>query len=269
MKYLPITLTAIVTGFSLWWGLHSEEPQIREWDLVDRELPTMNIALLSDFHFSDPKDLKDLATIKRQMLNYDIDLVLFAGDFIGSPTLYRHITRKQIVQALEALAYPATSFAVLGNHDNWDSRTEWISAFSNSSIELVENRIATFNINKKTICIRGLGDYYSGYLSSTKILQGCDHKTITLTHDPAGLIEDSNTLGSISFAGHTHCGQIAFPFIGAPLVPTTAPKELQCGRFDRGYAGIVSGGLGTSILPVRFGPRTEPGWELVRIQHLK
>jgi predicted MPP superfamily phosphohydrolase len=40
---------------------------------------------------------------------------------------------------------------------------------------------------------------------------------------------------------------------------------MHCGIFNRGRIGIVSGGLGTSIIPLRFGPQTAPGWELVKI----
>ena len=253
---------------SLWLGLHTDPPEMREWDVTHQDLPAMNIAVLADFHFSDPEDLQNLAHIRRQMIGRDLDLVFFAGDFIGSTDLYRDVSRKQIVTALEALALPTLSFAVLGNHDNWDSRTEWINAFSQSSIDLIENRIAVITVNDVKVCIRGVGDTYSGHSLDVQIPLSCNEKVITLTHDPAGLIDANGEIGSVSFAGHTHCGQIAFPFIGAPIVPTNAPKQLHCGRFDLGYPGIVSGGLGSSIIPIRFGPRTQPGWELIRIQSL-
>ena len=118
------------------------------------------------------------------------------------------------------------------------------------------------------ICVRGLGDYYSGYYVSTDIPEDCGDNTLTLTHDPQGLLIEQRELETISFAGHTHCGQIAFPIIGAPVVPTSAPRATHCGRFDIGHIGITSGGLGTVIIPLRFGPKTQPGWELIQIQHL-
>ncbi len=268
MRYLFLSLITVMVSASIILGLHSKDPEMREWDLTHQELPMLTIALLSDFHFSDPEDLKRLAEIKRQMLNNDIDLVLFAGDFIGSTSIYENVSRGTIVRALEALAFPAPAFAVLGNHDNWDSRSAWIDAFSNSTIGLIDNSVAIITLNEVEVCIRGLGDYFSGHFSNTQIPEACGKRVITLTHDPAGLIEANEVMDSLGLAGHTHCGQVAFPLIGAPVVPTRAPKDLHCGRFDRGYPGIVSGGLGTSIVPVRFGPGTEPGWELIRIQSL-
>ena len=112
--------------------------------------------------------------------------------------------------------------AVLGNHDNWDSHEAWSDAFNNSSISLLENQVATVRVNGMDICIRGLGDFYSGYHAPTQIPRKCEGITLTLTHDPQGLLVETGELSTISFAGHTHCGQIAFPIIGAPIVPTSA-----------------------------------------------
>ena len=257
---------AVAGGLS---GLHLGSPTVREWDVAHPELPNLTIAVLADFHFSDPEDLKDLAAIKRQMMGQQIDLVLFAGDYIGSHSLYDSVSRETIVDALEALAFPAPAFAVLGNHDNWDSRASWVAAFEGSKISLIENTVAETRLQNVPVCLRGLGDYYSGHLKRVPIPDSCGDRTITLTHDPSGLLNRDSELDSLSFAGHTHCGQIAFPWIGAPVVPTRAPREMHCGRFDRGHVGVTSGGLGASIIPLRFGPDTEPGWELVRIQGIE
>ena len=158
---------------------------------------------------------------------------------------------------------------MLGNHDNWDSHEAWTRAFEGSSVKLIENQIAKIIFNGTEICVRGLGDVYSGLWAPTELPTECKTTAITLTHDPSGLLTLDGTVETLSFAGHTHCGQIAFPLIGAPLVPTQAPKEMHCGQFNRGESGIVSGGLGSSILPFRFGPSTEPGWELIGIEALK
>ena len=229
----------------------------------------MKVALFADFHFSSPSDLEVLSTLKRQMINENPDLVLFAGDYIGSHDLYENVSRETIVKSLEALAFPKPAFAVLGNHDNWDSNDKWTRAFEGSSVKLIENQIAKIIFNGTEICVRGLGDVYSGLWEPTELPTECKTTAITLTHDPSGLLTLDGTVETLSFAGHTHCGQIALPLIGAPLVPTRAPKEMHCGQFNRGESGIVSGGLGSSILPFRFGPSTEPGWELIVIEALK
>ena len=199
------------------------------------------------------------------MINENPDLILFAGDYIGSHDLYADVSRETIVKSLEALAYPRPAFAVLGNHDNWDSNDAWIQAFAGSTIKLIENRIDRVTLDGFEICIRGLGDIYSGHWKPTEVPAKCKNMVITLTHDPAGLLTPDGLIETLSFAGHTHCGQIAFPLIGPPIAPTRAPQDMHCGKFNRGEIGIVSGGLGSSILPLRFGPKTAPGWEIVLI----
>ena len=228
-------------------------------------MPALKIALFSDFHFSSAADLELLATLKRQLINEDPDIVLFAGDYIGSHAIYKTTSRATIVKSLGALAYPKPAFAVLGNHDNWDSNEAWHDAFDGSSIQLIDNDVVTATINETNLCIRGLGDIYSDRWEYVGIPENCQERAITLTHDPAGLLALTGNIETVSFAGHTHCGQIAFPLIGAPIVPTSAPKDMHCGLYTRGKTGLTSGGLGSSILPARFGPLTAPGWELISI----
>ena len=228
-------------------------------------MPSIRVALFADFHFSTPSDLEVLSTLKRQMIAENPDLVLFAGDYIGSHDLYDDVSRETVVKSLEALAFPKPAFAVLGNHDNWDSNEAWSDAFEGSSITLIENQVERISLNGQAICIRGLGDIYSGYWKGLEIPAKCEQRAITLTHDPAGLLTPNATVETLSFAGHTHCGQVAFPLIGAPIVPTRAPRDMHCGQFDREGKGVVSGGLGSSIIPLRFGPLTAPGWELIDI----
>jgi hypothetical protein len=59
---------------------------------------------------------------------------------------------------------------------------------------------------------------------------------------------------ALTLCGHTHGGQINLPLIGAPFAPTVrGVKPYVYGLYAEGTRQlIVSGGLGTSHLPVRF-----------------
>ena len=59
---------------------------------------------------------------------------------------------------------------------------------------------------------------------------------------------------ALTLCGHTHGGQVNLPIIGAPFVPTMrGVKRYVYGLYTEGARQmIVSGGLGTSHLPVRF-----------------
>jgi hypothetical protein len=63
---------------------------------------------------------------------------------------------------------------------------------------------------------------------------------------------------ALSIAGHTHGGQVRLPLLGRPVVPSKFGERYAAGPIaepdgERGRDFFVSTGLGTSILPVRFG----------------
>ena len=58
----------------------------------------------------------------------------------------------------------------------------------------------------------------------------------------------------LMLAGHTHCGQVALPFIGAVKTMSRHGKRYACGVIrERGRTLVVTAGLGTSGLPLRLG----------------
>lgn len=55
-------------------------------------------------------------------------------------------------------------------------------------------------------------------------------------------------------AGHTHGGQVSFPIIGAPVVPSEyGAKFARRVIKETDNLMIITKGIGTSILPIRFG----------------
>jgi uncharacterized protein len=68
---------------------------------------------------------------------------------------------------------------------------------------------------------------------------------------------------ALTLAGHTHGGQIRVPFIWPAFVPSKFGKCFAYGQVvEDGRHIIVSGGLGTSIIPARL--RVPP--EILRIE---
>ena len=59
---------------------------------------------------------------------------------------------------------------------------------------------------------------------------------------------------ALTLAGHTHGGQIRLPMIWPTLVPSHYGARFAYGHIvEAGRHMVVSGGLGTSIVPVRLG----------------
>ena len=238
--------------------------QVLEHSIVTDQGDSLSIALLSDFHFDDnPDSLRDLDSLLIEIRNRQPDLITLAGDYIKTRDKNPRGLIRKIVKQLSSFSEVAPTFAVLGNHDNWSGRTTWIEEFEASPIILIENKTSMLNKNP---CIRGGGDYSSGYYTTEAFYLDCtDSLKITLTHDPFAAFAGNHK--GIVLAGHTHCGQIHLPLIGAPWTPTKAPTEAQCGLFTtENMALVVSGGLGTSIVPFRFG--TEAHWNFLKITRI-
>jgi predicted MPP superfamily phosphohydrolase len=79
-----------------------------------------------------------------------------------------------------------------------------------------------------------------------------------LEHSPdvvpaiTGKILVSNDL-KLYLAGHTHGGQVWFPILGTPIVPSFHGQKYSYGHArDADLDIFVTSGIGTSILPIRF-----------------
>ena len=257
---IAITLCLLVTGW-LFIGETDQTIRVVNHDIAIEQNQNLRIALLADFHFSDdPGSFDYLESLLVEVSDRKPDLIALAGDYIVTREHNPKEHILEIVSRLSAFQDIAPTFAVLGNHDNWSGRSTWIEAFESSPITLIENDT---RITGKQTCLRGLGDHSSGYYSAIGWPGECNGSLkITLTHDPyASFVDDGE---GIFLAGHTHCGQIRLPLIGAPWTPTKAPPEAQCGLFSNDQMTlIVSGGLNTSLVPFRLG--TTPHWNFLTI----
>jgi uncharacterized protein len=74
-----------------------------------------------------------------------------------------------------------------------------------------------------------------------------------LTHDP-DVFPALGERPSLVLAGHTHGGQVCFPWIGCPIVPSIHGQRFVAGHVVEGGRHLfITSGVGTSIWPVRFG----------------
>ena len=108
-----------------------------------------------------------------------------------------------------------------------------------------------------------MGDYYTKRFRGIAFPESCSNSFwITLTHDPAGAFQIG--MEGLFISGHTHCGQISFPFIGPLWVPTEAPEEAHCGLYqDNMRTVFTTSGVGTTILPIRYGAQSN--WDRLSI----
>ncbi|MBI4872398.1 MAG: metallophosphoesterase [Candidatus Riflebacteria bacterium] len=77
---------------------------------------------------------------------------------------------------------------------------------------------------------------------------------ILLAHSPEVFYQAADRGVELTLAGHTHGGQVRFPFLGALYADTQrSGLAFVDGEYRRGPSVLhVSRGVGTSVLPIRF-----------------
>jgi predicted MPP superfamily phosphohydrolase len=220
--------------------------------------PPIRLALLSDIHVAGPDMPPErLARIVTQVNALEPDLVLIAGDLVSEKRFATHIyTPAEVVGPLGKLDARLGVVAVPGNHDHWFDLPGLAAELRKQRITLLANGAHRAG----PLVIGGLDDDYTGRadvaatLAAMERLQGAP---IVLSHSPDPFPELPRSL-SLMLAGHTHCGQIAYPWGGAPAHMSDYGDRYGCGRIDEeGKVLVVGSGLGTSLIPVRLFTRPE------------
>ena len=114
------------------------------------------------------------------------------------------------------------------------------------------------------LCIAGIGDLWEGNPNVEAALGGVrpDLPRLLLSHNPDAAemraIRNNAYRIDLMLSGHTHGGQVRLPGIGTPVVPSAFGQKYAAGLV-RGPACrvFISCGLGTTIMPIRFGQPPE------------
>lgn len=194
-----------------------------------------------------------LERIVAQVNTLEPDLVAIAGDLVSEKRVATHVySPEEIVAPLGALKARYGVALVPGNHDHW---FDWPGLSAElaryPSIAVLQNDAAEFG----PLAIGGVDDAFSGNddieatLKAMKPLRGA---RMVLTHSP-DIFPQVPVDINLVLAGHTHCGQIAYPWGGAPATMSEYGNLYACGVVEEnGKTLVTSGGLGTSLIPVRL-----------------
>lgn len=225
---------------------------------------SLSIAVLGDIHLQEGIGrLKAFRELLLEVKAAEPDLVLFVGDYINNPRengLPSH--RENIIETMK-LVDPVPRSIVLGNYESWSNADDWLTDFWRLHVDAMENGVTILETSKGPVCIRGLGDFFTGRFVYVDYPEDCKSiPKLTITHDPAGAFV--RQMKGLVIAGHTHCGQVSLPFIGPLWVPTEAPSFAHCGLHqDDEITLFVTSGVGTSILPLRLG--TQSQWDMLSL----
>jgi predicted MPP superfamily phosphohydrolase len=242
--------------FCYWTAV--QDPVVRHVRIPVKEWPggarPLRALLMSDIHVGGP-DMPPsrLARIVAQINALDPDIVLIAGDFVTDKRLAtRHYSHDEAVAPLTALRPRITTLAVMGNHDHWRDSGAAHRALARAGIRVLDNQA----VQAGPLAVGGLDDDFTDRAdipATMKALSRLKGPKLILSHSPdpfASLPADV----SVMAAGHTHCGQVALPFIGPLSTMSDYGTRYACGVIrEGGKTLVVSAGLGTSGIPLRLG----------------
>jgi len=226
----------------------------------------LRIAVIADLHAGGPNmTLKHVSRTVDRTNALMPDVVVLLGDYVAT---HRFVTERVPDAAWAAefarLTAPLGVWAILGNHDWWHDLDGVRAALAKVGIPVLENRALLLGEGKRRFWLAGLGDqlaYRLGHgtfrgvddLDATLAQVTTDDAVVLLVHEPDIFPRVPDRV-ALTLAGHTHGGQIRIPIIWPNLVPSHFGARFAYGHIvETGRHMVVSGGLGTSVVPVRLG----------------
>ncbi len=236
------------------------------WPVHSRPL---RLAVVADIHACDPwMPLARIEEIVSVTNGLEPDAILLLGDYLAGLRQFRTdiVPANEWGAALADLHAPLGVHAVLGNHDWWTDIASVRRAFDANRIPLMENDAVRLEpADGPAFWLAGLGDQLAhvlghGRYRGTDDLPGTlaripeDGAPIVLMAHEPDIFPTVPDRVSLTVSGHTHGGQVALPIIGRPIVPSSFGERYAYGHVNENNRNLViSGGLGCSVLPVRFG----------------
>jgi uncharacterized protein len=251
----------------------------------------LKLAIVADVHACDPwMSLARIRQIVARTNALNADAILLLGDYMAGDRMIKYSTRiphDDWAAELGLLKAPLGVHAVLGNHDWWEERAvqdrragpiKAAMALQNARIPVYENDAVRLEKDGRAFWLAGLGDQWAFWPKVENYLEFVRHgkvdyegvhdlpatlakitddaPVILMAHEPDifPLVPDRVAL---TLSGHTHGGQVRLASF-APVVPSKFGRRYAYGHIVEDSRNlIVSGGLGCSVMPVRFGSPPE------------
>ena len=264
-KRLRIAFAAIILFLAgvAFWGfliepgrLVTREQTIRI-DNWPQPLDGLRIAVLSDIHVDNWFITeKKLRTIVERTNQLQPELIVILGDYMSSDGWVTRRVEPEVFGAiLKDLRAPLGVYSVLGNHDWWYGGTRVRRALEQNGIKVLENESAKVDARGTSLWLVGLADLWTRQQRIANALATVPEgqPLIALTHNP-DIFPNVPQRVPLVLAGHTHGGQVRFPLIG-PVIESSdyGDRWVRGHVFEDNHHLFVTTGIGTSIVPVRFG----------------
>ena len=180
------------------------------------------------------------------------DAIAITGDYVTDEAAPYE---DSLVKALQLLNPRDITVAVLGNHDHWTDATIVRRAIRRSGITDLNNRVYTLQRGDAMLHLCGVNDIWEKHHRLDLVLNSLpdDGTAILLAHEP-DYADTSSQTGrfDLQLSGHSHGGQVQFPFIGPIIVPYLGQKYPSGLYTVNGMYQYTNRGLGMVSPQVRL-----------------
>ena len=217
---------------------------------LPRQLDRLRIVHLSDIHHGPFTGSAQVERAIETANSLEPDLIALTGDYVSHERAYA----APCAEMLGRLRAPYGVYAVLGNHDHWTDAPLITDLFQLAGIRMLINEGLRFEARGATLWLAGVDDTMVGLEDLPLALAGSreDEMKLVLAHNPVILRRAARASVDLVLSGHTHGGQVTWR--SEKSASGRPRRRLLRGLGRQGNTQIyVSRGLGTVVLPLRYG----------------
>ncbi len=219
-----------------------------------RRLPAaldgLRVVQLSDIHHSPFTGREQVERAVEMANSLQPDIIALTGDYVSHEREYA----APCAEMLGRLRARCGVYAILGNHDHWTDAPLIIDLFRAEGIRVLVNEGLRFEHRGSSFWLAGVDDTMVGLEDLPLALAGSrdDEMKLLLAHNPIVLRRAARAGVDLVLSGHTHGGQVTWR--SERSASGRVRRRLLRGLGRQGDTQIyVSRGLGTVVLPVRYG----------------
>lgn len=251
LRSLAVSLTHVARAALTEPYMLSIEHKSIQLDRLPNVFDGFRIVQLSDVHhgpFSSRKQIEQAVDTANRLKP---DIIALTGDYISKERRYA----APCAEMLGRLKARHGVFAVLGNHDHWVDAALVTDLFRAEGITVLINEGMRFELNGAAFWLAGVDDTMVGLEDMSLALAGAraDEMKLLLAHNPVVLRRAARASVDLVLSGHTHGGQVAIRGERSASGRVRRRRLLK-GLGRQGNTQIyVNRGLGTVVLPIRYG----------------